>query len=53
VKEVKARLFELNRETYKPEILLASPKPNEKNTIQVQGDKDEILVKGSIKMPVL
>lgn len=47
--ESEKKLFELNRETYKPEINLTTPKANERNLIKVPIDKTELLVKGFIK----
>jgi tetratricopeptide (TPR) repeat protein len=49
VMEAKKKIFELNRETYKPEIYMSHPKANEKNVVKVAGDKDDMIIKGSIK----
>lgn len=43
------KLFELNRESYKPEIELLTPKANERNVVKLPGDKTEIVVRGTVK----
>ncbi len=44
----KARLYELNRETIAPEITIMSPVPSN-NSIEIRGDKNEILISGRIR----
>ncbi len=49
LKGARERLYELNRENFKPEIELLVPKASEKNVIRLPQDKTELLVKGKIK----
>ena len=49
LKGSKERLYELNRENFKPEIELLTPKASEKNVIRIPQDKTEQSVKGKIK----
>lgn len=46
--EANQRLFELNRETDKPVILVQNPEPVE-NQLQIPGDKEKILLSGKIQ----
>lgn len=48
VNQAKKKMFELSRESVKPEIALTSPKSNEKNLIKLSADKEEALIKGII-----
>jgi tetratricopeptide (TPR) repeat protein len=48
LKEAKARLYELNRESDPPEIVVVNPAPV-KDTIEIRGDKPAILITGKIK----
>ena len=43
-----AKLFELNKESFKPEVVLMTPKPNERNSVKISSDKTDIIVKGDI-----
>lgn len=49
MKSAMDKLFELNRESFKPEVELLSPKANEKNMVKLPTDKTDLVVKGSIK----
>ncbi|MCK4346043.1 MAG: tetratricopeptide repeat protein [Bacteroidales bacterium] len=49
LEEAKDRLFEINRESDKPIIVLRDVIIIDESTIQVQGDKDEIVLKGVIE----
>ncbi|MCC7301786.1 MAG: tetratricopeptide repeat protein [Bacteroidia bacterium] len=44
----KQKLFELNREKNKPEIVMISPKADKKFVVKIGGDKKEMMVKGTI-----
>jgi tetratricopeptide (TPR) repeat protein len=48
LKEAQTRLYELNRETFPPEVTLISPIPV-KDTIEIRGDKAGLLISGKIK----
>jgi tetratricopeptide (TPR) repeat protein len=48
LKDAQDRLFELNRENDSPEITLAEPVADNKLNVQVPGNKDEVILKGSI-----
>ncbi len=49
VRDAEKKLFELGRETGKPEVGLTTPKPTDKGAIGVSGDKDDVLMKGWVK----
>ena len=49
LKEVKKKMFEFNREVYKPEITIISHKADEKNVMKINGNSDDIELKGIIK----
>ncbi len=49
LESVKKKLYEFNRETNKPEIMIASPKVDKKNVMKVAGDLNEIVINGSIE----
>lgn len=49
IKSVMDKLFELNRESYKPEIELIIPVSNEKNEVKLPLDKSELQIRGLIK----
>jgi len=49
LKEAEARLFEINRESDKPIIVLQDMMIIDESIIQVGGDKDEIILKGTIE----
>jgi tetratricopeptide (TPR) repeat protein len=49
MKNVMAKLFELNRETFKPDVELLTPKANEKNVVKLALDKTTLTVRGTIK----
>lgn len=46
--ETKARLFEINRENDKPEIILVDPEPKSGTILELPGDKESILLKGKV-----
>jgi tetratricopeptide (TPR) repeat protein len=48
VKQAKKKIFDLNKETVKPEIELTSVKAD-KNIIRIAADKNEIVIKGVIR----
>lgn len=48
VKQAKVKIFELNRESNKPEIELTSLK-SDRNTVKISSDKTEIIVKGIVR----
>jgi tetratricopeptide (TPR) repeat protein len=48
VRQAKRKIFELNKESNKPEIRLTSVKADN-NTIKVSSDKNEITIKGTVK----
>ncbi len=48
VKQAKVKIFELNRESNKPEIELTSLK-SDRNTVKISSDKTEILIKGIVR----
>ncbi len=48
VKQAKIKIYELNKESTKPEIELTSLKAD-KNTIKIAADKNEIVIKGLVK----
>jgi tetratricopeptide (TPR) repeat protein len=48
IKQVKLKIFELNKEGVKPQIEITSLKAD-KNIIRVSADKDEITIKGVVK----
>lgn len=48
IKEAKKKIFELSRETDKPEIEITSLK-TDKNIIKVAADKSELVLKGTVK----
>ncbi len=48
VKQAKRKIFELNRESNKPEIELTSVK-TDKNSIKVSADKTEMVIKGVVR----
>jgi tetratricopeptide (TPR) repeat protein len=49
LEEAKNRLFEINRESDKPVIVLQDPKPTDQFMVEVPGDKEEIVLKGVIE----
>lgn len=49
LEEAKNRLFEINRESDKPVIVLRDVIIIDESIIQVRGDKDEIILKGTIE----
>ncbi len=49
VADAKKKVFELSRESYKPEITLTSHKTVNDKYVKIPGDKDEIVFKGLIK----
>ena len=49
LKEAKSKLFEYNREAHKPEIKLVNYSVSDKNTVKFVGNKDEVVIAGSIK----
>jgi tetratricopeptide (TPR) repeat protein len=49
IKEAKKKIFDLSRESNKPEILITFPSVPDKNSIKVLADKDTVYFKGSIK----
>lgn len=48
VKQAKKKIYELNKESAKPEIELTSIK-SDKNTIKISADKNEIILKGIVR----
>lgn len=48
VRQAKQKIFDLNKETVKPEIELTSVK-TDKNTIKISADKNEITIKGVVR----
>jgi tetratricopeptide (TPR) repeat protein len=48
VLQAKKKIFELNRETVKPEIEITSLK-TDKNIIKISSDKNEVVIKGVVK----
>lgn len=48
VKQAKKKIFDLNKESVKPEIELLSVKAD-KNIVRIAGNKNEIVIKGRIK----
>jgi tetratricopeptide (TPR) repeat protein len=46
LKQAKDRLFELNRETEKPVVVVQDPAPKDKSTIEVANDKKVVRIKG-------
>jgi len=46
LKESQARLFELNRESEKPEVVLLDPAPKDKSTLEIATNKKQIRIKG-------
>jgi tetratricopeptide (TPR) repeat protein len=48
LKDAQVRLYELNRENVAPEISVISPAPVN-DSVEIRGDKNEILVSGKIK----
>ena len=48
LEEANKKLFEINRERNKPEILLTSYKADAKNVIEIAGNAKEILIKGKV-----
>lgn len=48
VKQAKKKIYELNKESVKPEIELTSIK-SDKNTIKISADKNEIILKGIVR----
>jgi len=48
MKRATEKLFELNKESFKPEIVLKNPKPNDRNIVKISSDKTDIIVKGDI-----
>ncbi|PBQ31757.1 hypothetical protein CNR22_08230 [Sphingobacteriaceae bacterium] len=48
VKQAKIKIFELNKESAKPEIELTSIK-SDKNVLKISSDKNEIVIKGHVK----
>ncbi len=48
VKQAKKKIYELNKESAKPEIELTSIK-SDKNTIKISADKNDISIKGVVK----
>jgi len=48
VKQAKIKIYELNKESTKPEIELTSIK-SDKNTIKLSADKNEIVIKGQVR----
>lgn len=48
VKQAKVKIFELNRESNKPEIELTSLK-SDRNTVKISSDKTEIILKGIVR----
>ena len=49
LKQAKDRLFELNRETEKPEVVLMDPAPKDKSTLEIANNKKQLRVKGYTK----
>jgi len=49
LKEAQKRLYELNRESDKPEISLLIPKPDDSKRINVPENKKEVILKGMVK----
>ncbi len=49
LKAAMGKLFELNRENFKPEIELSAPKSNEKNVIKLPIGQVDVLISGTIK----
>lgn len=48
VKQAKKKIYELNKESVKPEIELTSIK-SDKNTIKISADKNDIILKGIVR----
>ncbi len=44
----KARLFEINRENDKPEIIIVDPEPKSGTILELPGDKETVLLKGKV-----
>ncbi|MBE9511913.1 MAG: tetratricopeptide repeat protein [Bacteroidetes bacterium] len=44
----KARLFEINRENNKPEIIIVDPEPKSGTILELPGDKETFLLKGKV-----
>ena len=43
-----ARLFEINRENDKPEIIIVDPEPKSGTILELSGDKETVLLKGKV-----
>ncbi|MCD6566717.1 MAG: caspase family protein, partial [Bacteroidales bacterium] len=43
-----ARLFEINRENDKPEIIIVDPEPKSGTILELSGDKETVLIKGKV-----
>ncbi len=44
----KVRLFEINRENDKPEIIIVDPEPTSGTILELPGDKETVLIKGKV-----
>lgn len=49
MEDVKKKLYEFNKESNKPEILLSFPKPDSRNVLKVAGNLEEIVLSGIIE----
>lgn len=49
LKDAQTRLYEINRESVAPEVVLASPVVSADNVIQVKGDAKTITISGKVK----
>lgn len=49
IKDARKKIFDLSRETNKPEIAITAPSVPDKNSIKIIADKDTIVFKGAIK----
>lgn len=49
VKEARKKIFDLSRESNKPEIFIHAPSVPSSTSIKISADKDEVIFKGNIK----
>jgi tetratricopeptide (TPR) repeat protein len=49
IKDARKKIFDLSRESNKPEILITYPSVPDKNSIKIIADKDTVYFKGTIK----
>lgn len=49
LKEAKGKLLEYNKESHKPELIIANFPVSDRNAIKLPGNKDEVTIQGSVK----